>query len=86
MPHRFKVYDPAYPHFVTSTVLHWIPVFCRDDYFRVLVDSFHYCISNRGLRVHAFVLMPNHFHAVCSQQTGDLVGVMRDLKRYCSRQ
>lgn len=86
MPHRFKVHDPAYPHFITSTVLHWIPVFCRSDYFEVLVDSFRHCIANRGLLVHAFVLMPNHFHAICSQMDGDLVGVIRDIKRYTSHQ
>lgn len=86
MPLRFKVHDPLYPHFITSTVLHWIPVFCRDDYFAVLVNSLAHCVENRGLVIHGFVLMPNHFHMLCSQSKSDLVGVIRDMKRYTSHQ
>ncbi len=86
MPQRFKVHEPLRPHFITSTVLHWIPVFCRDDYFHVLVDSLNHCVHNRALAVHAYVLMPNHFHLICSHPEGDLSGVVRDVKRYTSRQ
>jgi len=66
MPQHYKVYDQAYPHFITSTIIHWIPVFCRDEYFRVLADSLKFCVSNKGLLVHAYVIMPNHFHAILS--------------------
>ena len=86
LPQHYKVHDQHYAHFVTSTVVHWIPVFCREDYFAVLVDSLKHCIDNRSLRIHAYVLMPNHFHLICSQAEGDLSGVMRDLKRFTSRQ
>lgn len=84
MSRHFRVYDGAYPHFITNTVMHWIPVFCREDYFRVLIDSFRYCIEHKGLNVHGFVLMPNHFHATCSQSEGRLPDVVRDLKRHTS--
>ena len=84
MPQRFRIYEGIYPHFITSTVVHWIPVFCRDDYFRVLADSLNYCIEQRGLHVHAYVIMPNHFHMICSQDAGDISGVVRDIKRFTS--
>lgn len=86
LPQRYNIYDQNCAHFVTSTVVHWIPVFCREDYFAVLVDSLKHCIDHRGLRVYAYVLMPNHFHLICSQADGDLSGVMRDFKRFTSRQ
>lgn len=85
MPQRFKIYDAAYPHFITSTIVHWIPVFCRDDYFRVLVDSLAYCAKSKGVHIHGYVLMPNHFHAVLSQQDGNLTGTIRDIKTYTSK-
>ena len=86
MPQHFKVYDGAYPHFITCTIVHWIPVFCRDDYFRVLVDSMCYCIANKGLRVHGYVIMPNHIHVLCSQEEGRISDVIRDLKKHTSKQ
>ncbi|RWS45734.1 transposase, partial [Arcobacter venerupis] len=24
---RYKIYEPTYPHFITCTILHWIPIF-----------------------------------------------------------
>ena len=84
MPNHFKVYDGAYPHFITSTIMYWIPVFCRDDYSRVLVNSLNFCIEHKGLQVHGYVIMPHHFHGVCSQIDGNLSGAIRDFKRHTS--
>ena len=85
MPQHFKIYEGVYPHLVTSTVVYWIPVFCRDDYFRLLTDSLCHCIERKGLMVHAYVIMPNHFHAVLSQTDGRLSDVIRDLKKHTSK-
>ncbi len=86
MPHHFKVHDGAYPHFITNSVVYGIPAFCREQHFRLLTDSLRYCVANKGLLVHAFVLMPNHFHAVCSQTDGKISDVLRDLKRHTASQ
>ena len=85
MPQHFKVYDGTYPHFVTSTIVYWIPIFCRDDYFRVLADSLKYCVENKGLIVHGYVIMPNHFHAILSQVDGQLSDVIRDMKKHTAK-
>lgn len=86
MAHRLSVHDGAYPHFITSTILHWIPVFSREDYFGVLVNSLKYCIASKGLRVHCYVMMPNHFHMICSQRDAKLTDVMRDMKTFTSKE
>lgn len=85
MPQRFKVYEAEYPYFITSAIVHWIPVFCRDDYFAVLADSLTYCSVHKGLRVHCYVIMPNHFHTICSVADGSLPDVIRDLKKHTSK-
>ncbi len=85
MPQRWKVHEPFHPYFVTSTIVHLIPVFRRDEYFGVLADSLIYCVQHRDFRIHAFVIMPDHFHLICSQLTGDISGVIRDIKRFTSR-
>lgn len=84
MQERYRVYEGHYPHFITNTVHYWIPLFCRDDYFQVLVDSLRYCTEQKGLVLHGYVLMPNHFHALSSQTDGRLPDVVRDLKRHTS--
>jgi REP element-mobilizing transposase RayT len=86
MPQRFRVYEGRYPHHITSAVTHWLPIFSRDDYFRILADSLCYCADKKGLLVHAYVLMPTHFHIIASQVDGLLAEVIRDLKGYTSRQ
>lgn len=86
MPQPCKVHEPHYPHFVTSTIVHLIPVFRRDEYFRVLTNSLNYCVEHRGLRIHAFVVMPDHTHLIRSHLDGDISGVIRDIKRFTSRQ
>lgn len=85
MPRHFKVHDSAYPHFMTSTIVHWIPVFCREEHFKILADSLTHCCESKGLLVHGYVIMPNHFHLLASQDEGLLTDTMRDLKGYVSR-
>jgi REP element-mobilizing transposase RayT len=36
--------------------------------------------------LHAYVIMPNHFHAICSQADGQLSAVIRDLKKFTARE
>ena len=86
MPQAFKVYDGHYPHFVTCAIVHWIPVFRREDYFAVLADSFRYCIEHRGLLLHGYVIMPDLFHAICSQTEGRLSLAIGQIKGYTSHQ
>ena len=32
----------------------------------ILLDSIRHCQLNQGLKIHAWVLMTNHLHAICS--------------------
>lgn len=84
MPARHRVHETAFPHFITSTVLHWIPVFCREDYFRTVTESLCFCTENKGLLIHGYVIMPNHLHAVVTQPEGRPPDVLRDFKRFTS--
>jgi hypothetical protein len=37
---RYKIYEPTHPHFLTLTVLHWIPLFTNKQSVEILMDSF----------------------------------------------
>ncbi|OOE68524.1 REP-associated tyrosine transposase [Salinivibrio sp. IB282] len=72
---RYKITEPHLPHFVTLTVLHWIPVFTRPDTVNILLDALRF-LSRDGLNVYAWVVLENHCHLVLQSQALD-----RDIAR-----
>jgi REP element-mobilizing transposase RayT len=58
--------DQNLPYFCTLTVLEWLPIFTESRYIEPILDSLRYCRANKGLSIHAFVVMPNHLHLICS--------------------
>jgi len=75
---RYKFVDPKLPHFVTCTVLHWIPVFTRPATVDIILDSLRY-LSKEGLKVYAYVILENHLHLVVQSEQLD-----RDMARFKS--
>ena len=39
---RYKIYEPTYPHFVTFTILRWIPIFTNKESVQIVMDSLKY--------------------------------------------
>ena len=66
------------PHFVTMTVLHWIPVFTRPETVNILLESLKF-LSKDGLKIYAYVVLENHCHFIL--QSPEL---NRDIARYKS--
>ena len=50
---------------------------------QILADSFAYCQRHKALKVHAWIIMENHFHAIV--QAVELSAVMADLKKFTAR-
>ncbi|HFE38474.1 MAG TPA: transposase [Gammaproteobacteria bacterium] len=75
---RYTITQPESPHFITLTVLHWIPVFTRPETVSILLESLEF-LSKEGLRVYAYVVLENHCHFVVQSNTLD-----RDIARYKS--
>ena len=67
---RYKITDPQQAHFVTLTVLHWIPVFTRPETVNILLDSLRF-LSKEGLKVYAWVILENHCHFVLQSKALD---------------
>jgi len=67
---RYKITEPQSPHFVTLTVLHWIPVFTRPEAVSILLDSLRF-LSKDGLKVYAWVILENHCHFVLQSNALD---------------
>jgi len=76
---RYKVYEPTHPHFITCTVLHWIPIFTNKKSVKIVLDSLKYLQEHHGLKIYAYVILENHLHLVA--QSDDIA---RDIARFKS--
>ena len=75
---RYKIINPEMPHFLTLSVLHWIPVFTRPETVNILLESLKF-LSKDGLKVYAYVVLENHCHFILQSPALD-----RDIARYKS--
>src|SRR5688572_16391654 len=86
MSDRYKVRESWMPHFITTTVVGWIDALSREMYKEIIVDSLKYCQQNKGLNVHAWVIMSNHLHLIVSAKDDSaLPDIIRDFKKFTSR-
>jgi len=86
MSNKYKVIDSTQPTFITITVIDGVDVFVRLEYFKILDDSLNYCIEDKGLKVHAYVYMTSHIHLIVSSDTAQLQDIIRDFKKFTSKQ
>src|SRR5438093_5679685 len=80
MRSRYRINERRFAHFVTATIVSWLPVFTTAARCNILVQSFEYCRAQKGLKIHAWVILDNHFHAILAAP--DLSRVLADLKRH----
>ncbi len=86
MSSKYKTGEDAIPHFVTFTVVGWIDVFSREIYKEKMLESLKHCIHEKGLVVYAWVIMTNHVHLIISSNGNKISDIVRDIKKYTSRQ
>jgi REP-associated tyrosine transposase len=81
---RYKIYDNAYPHFLTCTVVEWLPVFTRQDAVQILLDSWTVLQREKRMTLFAYIVLENHIHFIASSDNlGKEIG---DFKSYTARQ
>jgi REP element-mobilizing transposase RayT len=86
MATRYRFGDNSKPHFITFAVVNWIDVFTRESYKQILIESLEFCIKDKGLILHAWIIMSNHVHLIASAKEGlELAAVIRDFKKFTSK-
>lgn len=51
-----------------------------------MVESLRYCIEQKGLTLYAWVIMTNHVHLIISSKNARLEELVRDIKKFTSKQ
>lgn len=82
----YKIRDKEGVHLVTFAVVEWVDVFTRKDYRDILLDSLRHCQKEKGLVLHSWCLMSNHVHLVVSAKAKNTSDILRDFKKYTSKQ
>ena len=80
----FTITKDAEYYFCTDTIVGWQYVFTSFPFFNAIIESLKFCQTEKGLRVHGYVIMPNHIHTILSATNGNLSDILRDLKRFTS--
>ncbi len=81
----YKIRDQEATYFLTLQVVHWVDIFSRQVYRDIIIDNLKYCQENKGLLLHAYVIMTNHIHMIVSSKEGNLSDTIRDFKSYTSK-
>jgi len=81
---RYKIYENDKPHFITSTIVGWLPIFARPQAAEIVFDSLRYLQNNDNLKIYAYVLMENHIHIIAC--ASDLNNTIARFKSWTARQ
>ncbi len=58
----------------------------RERYSEIIIDSLKYCMVNKGLRVHEYVIMPSHVHMIIQHLDCKLPDIIRDFKSFTAKE
>ena len=83
MRSRYAIRNPEGTYFVTSTIIEWLPVFTTVACCDIVVQSLLHCRERKGLKIYAWAILDNHFHAILSAP--DLASTLTDFKRFTAR-
>ena len=81
---RYKIYEPTQAHFITCTVLNWIPLFTNKESVEILLESFKYLQKSDNLKIYAYVILENHLHLVA--KSDDIGKTMAKFKAHTARE
>ncbi|HBA88749.1 MAG TPA: transposase [Geobacter sp.] len=80
---RYLITEPDKPHFLTCTVVEWLPVFSFPENVDLLLESWRFLRERMGLRLYGYVVMENHLHFVA--QADHLDKCLASFKSFTAR-
>jgi len=77
---RYKIVEKHAPHFLTMTIVNWIPLFAAPPLATVLLDSLRFLQEHERLTLYAYVILENHLHIIA--QATNLAKEVANFKSY----
>ncbi len=87
MSRNYRILDPDGLYFVSFATVGWVDLLTRREYKDVVLESLKHCQVEKGLLIYEWVIMTSHVHLlVKADGTSGLSDILRDLKKYTSKQ
>ena len=87
MRSRYRVTSETNIHFITTSIHLWVPIVSNETLFQIILNSLKFCQANKGLKLHGYVIMVNHVHAIVSHERYDHIpNIVRDFKRHTAKE
>ena len=80
---RYRFGDNVYPHFLTCTIVAWLPVFTRPETVQIILDSWRFLQDRDRLMIFGYIILENHLHLIASSI--ELAKEIGDFKSYTAR-
>jgi putative transposase len=80
---RYKFIHQDCPHFLTCTILNWVPLFGNTNVVQIVLNSLKFMIENKRLTIQGWVIMENHLHLIASAL--NLSKEIHDFKSFTAR-
>ena len=80
---RSQFGEAEYPHFLTGTVVGWLPGFTRPETVQILLDSWPFLQDQDRLVLWGYVVLENPVHFLAAAE--DLPNQVGDFKSYTAR-
>jgi REP element-mobilizing transposase RayT len=80
---RYTIVDATQPHFLTCTVVEWLPLFTRPALVNIVLEAWRFQQANQGLRLYGYVVLENHLHFLA--QAPDLAKSVSCFKSFTAR-
>jgi putative transposase len=84
MRSRYRLKNEHAAHFITSTIVEWLPVFTTEACCDIVGRSLEHCRAHKALKIHGWVIVDNHFHAIVSGP--DLSHTVADLRKFTAHE
>jgi putative transposase len=81
---RYRFGESRQPHFVTSTVVAWLPIFTRPEAAQIVLDSWTFLQREGRIVLLGYVILENHLHWIAAAD--DLSKQVRNFKSYTAKQ
>jgi putative transposase len=80
---RYRFGEAGFPHFLTCTIVGWLPVFTRRETVQIMLDSWQFLQGEERMVLLGYVVLENHIHFITSAE--DLGKEIGDFKSYTAR-
>ena len=80
---NYKILEGTAPHFLTCTIIRWLPLFERSDLATIVLDSLRFLQREKRIVLFAYVIMKDHLHLLAS--SNDLSKEVGELKSFTAR-